>query len=366
MLVAFLELQDTLIFSRWKEQEKQTKSREKAKMVLLGQIQRMRLFGACCPCIERETDQLFRLADLSLQLVPVLWFRKIKHHTKKPNGGNGTSSYLCGASDYLCIGGTGYDDMVDDDTKKAKDGGEDDDTTPLPQQVLYSPYVPINATLSVVDTAWYGPALQVSSNQFVFADDDVKVSNQPSLESGVIGNISDKVIMKKVIPLSEIDSATSASKDECLAMGIDGAEDFCVVLKSKHNTQTKLLVFHVIPPGHGLDVKKCHTRDQVIDHINMLLTWNTTQINNNNNNKTAKAASVANADIEIVNSAEVGANFVLFDDTKPNDTTATNEADALVVVQQQQQQQHQPKIISTTKDDTSWIKQQKSAEVPTI
>ena len=331
-------------------------------MVLLGQIQRMRLYGACCPCIESETDQLFRLADLSLQLVPILWFRKIKHHTKRTNGSsgsNGASSYLCGAGDYLCIGGTGYDDMIDDDTK-VKDG-DDVDTTPLPQQVLYSPYVPINATLSVVDTAWYGPALQVSSNQFVFADDDVTTSKQPSLESGVIGNISDKVSMKKVIPLSEIDSATSASKDECLAMGIDGAQDFCVVLKSKHNTQAKLLVFHVIPPGHGLDVKKCHTRDQVIDHINMLLTWNTTQINNKTNGGTKKASAVANADIEIVNSTEVGA--------KPNDTTATNEADALVVVQEQQQQlQQQPQQpkTTTTEDDTSWIKPQKSTEVPTI
>ena len=282
----------------------------------------MRLFGACCPCIESESDQLFRLADLSLQLVPVLWFRKIKHHVKKPND-SGTSSYLCAARDYLYCGGC-YDDIVDDDTKRNNTDNEDEEAQHMPQQVRYSPYVPLNATLSVIDTNWYGPALRVSSNHFVFADDDVIMSNQPSKASGVIGTISDKVTMTKTIPLSEIDSATAISKDECLKLGLDGAEDFVVVVKSKFN-KAMLLVFHVIPPGHGVDMKKCKTRDQVVDHINMLLTWNSMQVDK------TKKGSVANADIEVVNNAEVGANFVMMTDDNNKDQQNGES---------QQQQQH--------------------------
>lgn len=238
---------------------------------MFGPITRLHCLGTCCPCFESTTDHNFRLAELSLQSVPIRWIRVIV--TKKDGtGGLGHGSLFDG----ICAVGSESSDLP----------GGSDVVVSSDEKAAQPTHISIDATLSIVDTRHDGPALRIISTAFVFADDDAPNNGSNAVSTsenrGVKGSFSEDIRMVKTIPLSEIACATPGADQEWKELGLeDGgrARRTGVLLKSKSSEDDggakismgsrskRLLALELVNEGDGL------TRDMVVQHINTLIGW---------------------------------------------------------------------------------------------
>ena len=202
-------------------------------MVVCGPIERLRLGGILCSCIESQDQFYYRLADLALRNVQVRWLRRLGQYNVQSSS-VGTST-----------------------TKDAK--------PKTPSDVIKPPNAVINAQLDVVDAA-QGPAIRLTSSQFIFADED----------DGDVVAISESIVLTKTVPLRDIVSVTSGTFDEWARLGLLAGDgriiNTGVLIKSKSSSESggkeRVLIFEVkARPGmkHGL------SRDDVVKHINTLV-----------------------------------------------------------------------------------------------
>lgn len=202
-------------------------------MVVCGPIERLRLGGILCSCIESQDQFYYRVADLALRNVQVRWLRRLGQYNVQSSS-VGTST-----------------------TKDAK--------PKTPSDVIKPPNAVINAQLDVVDSA-QGPAIRLTSFQFIFADED----------DGDVVAISESIVLTKTIPLRDIVSVTSGTFDEWARLGLLAGDgriiNTGVLIKSKSSSESggkeRVLIFEVkVRPGvkHGL------SRDDVVKHVNTLV-----------------------------------------------------------------------------------------------
>ena len=208
-------------------------------MVVCGPIERLRLGGILCSCIESQDQFYYRLADLALRNVQVRWLRRLGQY-------NVQSSSIVAAG---------------------RSAGTTKDAKPkTPSDVIKPPNAVINAQLDVVDAA-QGPAIRLTSSQFIFADED----------DGDVVAISESIVLTKTVPLRDIVSVTSGTFDEWARLGLLAGDgriiNTGVLIKSKSPSgsggiaKERLLIFEVkARPGmkHGL------SRDDVVKHVNTL------------------------------------------------------------------------------------------------
>ena len=198
-----------------------------------GPLERLRLGGICCACVESSDDLYYRLADLALTSVPVRWLRRLGHYNSPSDGA----------------------------VRGLVDGSD----------AVKPPNAIINATLDVLDTS-DGPAIRVTSNQFVFADED----------DGEVVAISDNIVISKTILLKNVTSASGGTFDDWAKMGLLSGEGRImstgVMIKSRDSATSdkeRTLIFEVkTQPGvkHGL------SRDDVVKHINALVDFERTRL----------------------------------------------------------------------------------------
>lgn len=188
-----------------------------------GPMERLRLGGIWCACMESDDHVYYRLADMALRSVPIRWLRRLGHYNSPTDG--------------------------------AVQGQVDSSDATKPPNAI------INATLDVVDTA-AGPAIRVISNQFVFADED----------DGDVRAISDNIVISKTILLKNITSTSGGTFDDWARMGLLSGEGRImstgVMIKFKDGSKERTLSFEVKSQSgvkHGL------TRDDVVKHINALV-----------------------------------------------------------------------------------------------
>ena len=213
-------------------------------MVVCGPIERLRLGGILCSCIESQDQFYYRLADLALRNVQVRWLRRLGQYNVQSSS-VGSTAVVAGR-----YAGT---------TKDAK--------PKTPSDVIKPPNAVINAQLDVVDAA-QGPAIRLTSSQFIFADED----------DGDVVAISESIVLTKTVPLRDIVSVTSGTFDEWARLGLLAGDGRIistgVLIKSKSPSgsggiaKERLLIFEVkARPGmkHGL------SRDDVVKHVNTLV-----------------------------------------------------------------------------------------------
>ena len=145
-------------------------------MVVCGPIERLRLGGILCSCIESQDQFYYRLADLALRNVQVRWLRRLGQYNVHQSSSVGSTTVASGRS-----------------------AGTPKDAKPkAPSDVIKPPNAVINAQLDVVDAA-QGPAVRLTSSQFIFADED----------DGDVVAISESIVLTKTVPLRDIMSVTS-------------------------------------------------------------------------------------------------------------------------------------------------------------
>ena len=133
--------------------------------------------------------------------------------------------------------------------------------------VIKPPNAVISAQLDVVD-AVQGPAIRLTSSQFIFADED----------DGDVVAISESIVLTKTVLLRDIISVACGTFDEWARLGLLAGDgriiNTGVLIKSKSPSESggiakeRVLIFQVkTKPGtkHGL------TRDDVVKHINTLV-----------------------------------------------------------------------------------------------
>ena len=211
-------------------------------LIVCGPIERLRLGGILCSCIESQDQFYYRLADLALRNVQVRWLRRLGQYNVQSSS-VGSTAVVAGR-----YAGT---------TKDAK--------PKTPSDVIKPPNAVINAQLDVVDAA-QGPAIRLTSSQFIFADED----------DGDVVAISESIVLTKTVPLRDIVSVTSGTFDEWARLGLLAGDgriiNTGVLIKSKSSSESggkeRVLIFEVkARPGmkHGL------SRDDVVKHINTLV-----------------------------------------------------------------------------------------------
>lgn len=213
-------------------------------MVVCGPIERLRLGGILCSCIESQDQFYYRLADLALRNVQVRWLRRLGQYNV-PSNNAGSDAVVKGRST--------------DTTKDAK--------PKTPSDVIKPPNAVINAQLDIIDSA-QGPAIRLTSSQFIFADED----------DGDVVAISESIVLTKTVPLRDIVSVTSGAFDEWARLGLLAGDgrimNTGVLVKSKSPSRSggkdkeRVIIFEVkAKPGmkHGL------SRDDVVKHVNTLV-----------------------------------------------------------------------------------------------
>jgi len=198
-----------------------------------GPMERLRLGGIFCACMEGDDHSHYRLADMALKSVPIRWLRRLGHFNSPTDGA----------------------------VQGQVDGG---DATKPPNAI-------IDATLNAVDTA-DGPAIRVISNQFVFADED----------DGDVRAISENIVISKTVLLKNITSVSGGTFDDWAKMGLLSGDGRImstgVMIKFKDGIKSdkeRTLSFETkSQPGvkHGL------TRDEVVKHLDALVDFERTRL----------------------------------------------------------------------------------------
>ena len=213
-------------------------------VVVCGPIERLRLGGILCSCIESQDQSYYRLADLALRTnLQVRWLRRLGQY-------NVPSTSL--GSDAEAIGRTSK--CTPKEAKPKTD-------------VVKPPNAVINASLDIID-APQGTAVRLTSSQFIFADED----------DGDVVAISEGIVLTKTFLLRDIVSVTGGSFDEWARFGLLAGDgrimNTGVLVKSRSsngsggNVRERVLMFEVkARPGakHGL------SRDDVVKHLNTLV-----------------------------------------------------------------------------------------------
>ena len=203
--------------------------------VVCGPLERLRLGGVLCSCIESQEQIHYRLADLALRNVQVRWLRRLGQYKVQ-------SSTTSSSADSAAV----------------VSGGPN---------VIKPPNAVISAQLDVVD-AVQGPAIRLTSSQFIFADED----------DGDVVAISESIVLTKTVLLREIVSVTSGTFDEWARLGLLAGDgriiNTGVLIKSKSPSESggiakeRVLIFEVkAKPG----MKHVLSRDDVVKHINTLV-----------------------------------------------------------------------------------------------
>jgi len=184
--------------------------------MLLGPIQRLRFWSTLFPYFVSEEEQAIRNADMCLQSVPIRWLRRVqvlpREERKNRHGANTGNSIIAEAAKMTVCGS--------DTTFSSEEAQE--------QAVVsrYSPYIGIDATVTVIDTQ-DGPALEILSHQYTFVDygsDTAPVEWNSILSSspGRSGIYTDTncTTMRKVIPFGQMEFATAGEEAEWEAIGL--------------------------------------------------------------------------------------------------------------------------------------------------
>lgn len=219
---------------------------------MLGPVQRLRICGSMCPCFVSEQEHAMRIADLFLQSVPILWYRKIKVSPYNEGG-----STLLGATDDLFSGVCGKleDHQIPKPARKPGMGP------------TITTFVPIEATLNVVDTN-KGPALLITSNKYSFVDDDDETDTNKS------------EIMSKRILFKNMLLATAGKASEWEAIGVPPDDAFVILSKDMsadsndklaRSKFTRVLTCRLLP-GSKLSL----SREETLRHLNTLISWDNT------------------------------------------------------------------------------------------
>ena len=210
-------------------------------LMVCGPLERLSLGGVLCGCLESQDQFYYRLAYLTLQSQQVRWFRRLGQYNLQ--NANATSS-------------------------KADNDGADNNTSQsstVVGSVAKPPNAIMSAQLDVVDTT-PGPAIRLTSAQFVFADE----------EDGDVQVITDNIVLSKTVLLRDVVSVTGGTVDEWARMGLLAGEgrirNTGVLVKFRGSSDVakeRALIFEVkAAPNnakHGL------SRDDVVKHLNTLL-----------------------------------------------------------------------------------------------
>ena len=240
---------------------------------MIPPLTRLRLMGLCCPClIANESDYLAREACVVLSSVSIKWYRKIVREEGK-NDNNGESQGDDGAQRHASAN-------AGDAARRILCEGINQIATSLSGESLHlttTKDVGIEATLDAIDTA-DGPAVRITprcspDTMYSFADEDD--------ESNVRGRRHPAC---KTVLLRDI--ATAAAGDGMLdsAGAMAGAGISCgVKIYGKRHLNSKnmpamgpapvLLQFDVLET-----VVHKVTRDEVVQHLNVLVDWNKQRI----------------------------------------------------------------------------------------
>ena len=208
--------------------------------VVCGPLERLRLGGVLCSCIESQDQIHYRLADLALRNVQVRWLRRLGQYKVQSSSA---------------------------DSAAVVSGGSTESEPKSPPNVIKPPNAVISAQLDVVD-AVQGPAIRLTSSQFIFADED----------DGDVVAISESIVLTKTVLLREIVSVTSGTFDEWARLGLLAGDgriiNTGVLIKSKSPSESggiakeRVLIFEVkAKPG----MKHVLSRDDVVKHINTLV-----------------------------------------------------------------------------------------------
>lgn len=224
--------------------------------MVCGPLERLSLGGVLCGCLESQDQFYYRLAYMALQSLQVRWLRRLGQYSLQ--NANTTS----GKTD---------NDHVDNDASPRGDATSIFDNQNVEQQYNSSsvaakpPNAIMSAQLDVVDTT-PGPAIRLTSAQFVFADE----------EDGDVQVITDSIILSKTVLLRDVVSVTGGTVDEWARLGLLAGEgrirNTGVLVKSREKsdvTKERTLIFEVKAAQnnskHGL------SRDDVVKHLNTLV-----------------------------------------------------------------------------------------------
>ena len=233
---------------------------------MIGPLARLRLLVCCCPCLESESDRSARDGIIALQGIPLKWYRKCKSEDIN------TAAVAKGDNQPRSSPGAAIVDGINEGLSqigiKCSLSGDGFALAPTCN-------VGIVSTLDVIDTD-DGPALRVtprcsSEKLYTFIDeDDSKVTGRrrPAPKT---------VMLRDIGTVGAGDGLLeSASR---IAGGLScGVKVFGKAVDSTLlvGPATPLLQFDVFETAiHGV------TRDEVVLHLNALVTWNRNRIANN-------------------------------------------------------------------------------------
>lgn len=221
--------------------------------MVCGPLERLSLGGVLCGCLESQDQFYYRLAYLALQSLQVRWLRRLGQYNLQ-NANTAPSK-----TDH---------DGADNDASPRGDATsifDDQNASTVVGSVAKPPNAIMSAQLDVVDTT-PGPAIRLTSAQFVFADE----------EDGDVQVITDSIVLSKTVLLRDVVSVTGGTVDEWARLGLLAGEgrirNTGVLVKFRGSSDVakeRTLIFEVKAAQnnakHGL------SREDVVKHLNTLV-----------------------------------------------------------------------------------------------
>ena len=240
---------------------------------MIPPLTRLRLMGLCCPCLmTNESDYAAREACVVLSGVSIKWYRKVVREEGE-NDKHGESQGDDGAQRHASAN-------AGDAARRILCEGINQIATSLSGESLHlttTKDVDIEATLDVVDTA-HGPAVRITPRcspdtmySFVDYDDESNVRGRRRPAS-------------RTILLRDISTAAAGDGmlDSAGAMAGAGISCGIKVYGKRHLNSKNMPAMGPAPVLLQFDVLETvvHkvTRDEVVQHLNVLVDWNKQRI----------------------------------------------------------------------------------------